>query len=321
MVVPRRLLVIANADAGTADEAARDEALAVLRAGAEVEVAATSSPEELDEVLDGVLDGEERPIVVVGGDGSLHAVVAALHRRGALADAVLGLVPLGTGNDFARTLDIPLEPAAAAEVVLAGHERELDVVVDDEGGVTVNSVHAGAGADAGEKGARWKERLGSIGVGRVNLGKLGYPIGALQTAASPPSLRVRVEVDGDLVTDVDTEVLMVAVGNGASVGGGTPITPDADPGDGLLDVLVAKPATTADRFALALRVPFGSHDDHRTVDAVRGRSVTLTGGPFRCNSDGEISEPVRSRTWQVRPAAYRMIVPAGQESGSGAPAH
>lgn len=317
MVVPRRLLVITNADAGTADEVARDEALAVLRAGAEVEVAATSSPEELDEVL----DGEDRPVVVVGGDGSLHAVVAALHRKGTLADAVLGLVPLGTGNDFARTLDIPLEPVAAAEVVIAGHERQLDVLVDDQDGVTVNSVHAGAGADAGEKGARWKERLGAIGVGRLNLGKLGYPIGALQTAANPPSLRVRVEVDGEIVTDVDTAVLMVAVGNGASVGGGTPITPDADPGDGLLDVVVARPAGAADRFALALRVPFGNHEDHRTVEAVRGRSVTLTGGPFRCNSDGEISDPVRFRTWQVLPAAYRMIVPAGQESESGVPDH
>lgn len=318
MVVPRRLLVITNADAGTADEAARDEALDVLRAGADVAVAATSSPEELDDVLDTL---EDRTVVVVGGDGSLHAVVAALHHRRLLTNTVLGLVPLGTGNDFARTLGIPLEPAAAAEVVLEGHERPLDVVVDEQDGVTVNSVHAGAGADAGAKGARWKERLGAIGVGRVNLGKLGYPIGALQTAANPPSLRVRVEVDGDLLTDVDTEVLMVAVGNGASVGGGTPITPDADPGDGLLDVLVARPASRSDRFALALRVPFGSHEEHRTVESARGRSVTVTGGPFRCNSDGEIGDPVRSRTWRVVPSAYRMIVPTGQESESGAPAH
>lgn len=315
---PRRLLVITNADAGTADEAARDEALDVLRAGADVAVAATSSPEELDEVL---ADTDDCAVVVVGGDGSLHAVVAALHRRRTLGTTLLGLVPLGTGNDFARTLEIPFEPAEAAEVVLAGHARSLDLIVDDQDGVTVNSVHAGAGADAGERGARWKGRLGSIGVGKLNLGKLGYPIGALQTAVRPPSLRLRVEVDGEVVTDVDTRVLMVAVGNGTSVGGGAPITPDADPGDGLLDVVVAKPAHAADRFALALRVPFGSHEDHRTVEAVRGRSITLTGGPFRCNSDGEIGDPVRSRTWEVHPSAYRMIVPAGQESESAPSPH
>ncbi|NYJ03013.1 YegS/Rv2252/BmrU family lipid kinase [Nocardioides thalensis] len=318
MVVPRRLLVITNADAGTADEAARDEALDVLRAGADVTVAATSSPDELDDVLTNL---EDRTVVVVGGDGSLHAVVAALHRQRTLTTTVLGLVPLGTGNDFARALDIPLEPAAAARVVLTGPDRPLDLIVDEHDDITVNSVHAGAGAAAGERGARWKERLGAIGVGRVNLGKLGYPIGALQTALNPRGLRVRVEVDGTVVSDVDTEILMVVVGNGTSVGGGAELTPEARTGDGLLDVVVAKPAGVADRLALALRVPFGTHQDHRTVEALRGRSVTVTGGPFRCNSDGEIGGPVRSRTWEVRPAAYRMIVPAGQESESGHPAH
>lgn len=314
MVVPRRLLVITNADAGTADEAARNEALDVLRAGADVTVAATSSPDELDDVLTNL---EDRTVVVVGGDGSLHAVVAALHRQRALATTVLGLVPLGTGNDFARALDIPLEPAAAAQVVLTGPDRPLDLIVDEHDDITVNSVHAGAGAAAGERGARWKERLGAIGVGRLNLGKLGYPIGALQTALNPRGLRVRVEVDGTVVSDVDTEILMVVVGNGTSVGGGAELTPEARTGDGLLDVVVAKPAGAADRLALALRVPFGTHQDHRTVEALRGRSVTVTGGPFRCNSDGEIGDPVRSRTWEVRPAAYRMIVPAGPESEAG----
>lgn len=314
MVFPRRLLVVTNADAGTADEAARDEALDVLRAGADVTVAATSSPDELDDVLTNL---EDRTVVVVGGDGSLHAVVAALHRQRVLATTVLGLVPLGTGNDFARALDIPLEPAAAAQVVLTGPDRPLDLIVDEHDDITVNSVHAGAGAAAGERGARWKERLGAIGVGRLNLGKLGYPIGALQTALNPRGLRVRVEVDGTVVSDVDTEILMVVVGNGTSVGGGAELTPEARTGDGLLDVVVAKPAGAADRLALALRVPFGTHQDHRTVEALRGRSVTVTGGPFRCNSDGEIGDPVRSRTWEVRPAAYRMIVPAGPESEAG----
>ncbi|WP_435770242.1 diacylglycerol/lipid kinase family protein [Nocardioides sp. SYSU DS0651] len=303
---PGPLLVITNADAGTADEVALTEALDVLRAATDVEVRATAAPEELDAAL---ADVDGRRIVVVGGDGSLHAVVASLHRQGRLADSVLGLVPLGTGNDFARTLCIPLEPAAAAEVVLTGEVRPLDLVVDDAEGVTVNSVHVGAGALAGARGAKWKERLGAVGVGRLNLGKLGYPIGALQTAINPPSLRVRVEVDGAVIADVDTDVLMVAIGNGASVGGGAELTPDAQPHDGLVDVLVASPARLADRLALALRLPFGRHDEHATVTAVRGRAVTISGGLFRCNSDGEIGGPVRSRTWRVEPAAYSMVVP------------
>ena len=68
------------------------------------------------------------------------------------------------------------------------------------------------------QGARWKARLG----------KIGYPIGALETALNPPTLRVLVEIDGQIAVDVDKPVLMVAVGNGASVGGGTELTPDAE---------------------------------------------------------------------------------------------
>ncbi|HWJ08357.1 MAG TPA: diacylglycerol kinase family protein [Nocardioides sp.] len=306
MPTSRAMFVITNSDAGTADREALDAALAVLREHAEVEVAATSSPDELDEALGAVGD---RTVVVAGGDGSIHAVVAALHRSGGLGGATIGLVPLGTGNDFARTLGLPLEAAAAAEVVAAGHPRRVDVVVGDQDEITVNSVHLGAGADAGAKGARWKERLGSVGVGGVNLGRLGYPIGAMQTALNPPTLRLRVEVDGEVVADLDERVLMVALGNGASVGGGTELTPDADPGDGLIDVLVATPVGTLSRLGYALRLPFGKHGEHADVRIVRGAEVRVSGTPFDCNSDGEIDGPFRERTWRVLPSAYTMLVP------------
>lgn len=307
MTRPEPLLVITNADAGTADQEYVEAALAVLRDHAEVEVCATASPEELDGRLADI--GDQR-IVVAGGDGSVHAVVGALYRADLLEGRTLALIPLGTGNDFARTLDIPLEPEAAAEVVVHGRPRPVDLIVDDDDAITVNSVHVGAGAEAGERGARWKERLGSIGVGRLNLGKLGYPIGALETAFDPPVLRVRVEVDGELVVDTDRHVLMVAVGNGASVGGGTELMPDADPHDGLIDILIARPARTRDRIGVALRLPFGRHEDHRTVQSLQGRSVEVSGTPFLCNSDGEIDGPVGRRSWRVVPGAYRMVVPA-----------
>ena len=306
MTADRGLLVITNSDAGTADQEALDAALAVLREHARGEVAATSSPDELDDVRG---DAGDRTVVVAGGDGSIHAVIAALHRRGALSGTTVGLVPLGTGNDFARTLGLPLDAAEAAGVIATGRERPTDLVVDDQDEVTVNSVHLGAGAEAGAKGARWKERLGSVGVGKVNLGRLGYPIGAVQTALNPPTLRVRVEVDGEVVADLDEKVLMVAVGNGASVGGGTELTPDADPGDGEVDVLVATPVGTLSRLGYALRLPFGRHGEHADVRIVRGSTVRVSGTPFDCNSDGEIDGPFRERAWRVLPAAYTMIVP------------
>jgi len=266
---------------------------------AEVEVRGTSGPDELAGVL---AEAGSRTVVVAGGDGSIHAVVQALHSRGDLAGRTLGLIPLGTGNDFARTLGIPLTPEEAAAVVVAGHHRPTDLVVDEDERVTVNSVHLGAGAEAGKHGARWKKRLG----------KIGYPIGALQTALNPPSLRLRVEVDDAVVVDVDRPVLMVAVGNGASVGGGTELTPDADPHDGEVDVLVATPVSPLARLGYVLRLPFARHEDHSDVAIVRGRTVRVGGTAFDCNSDGEIDGPVRSRTWRVLPAAYAMLVPEAE---------
>ncbi len=223
------LLVIVNADAGTTAEEELERALDVLRSRASVELAKTSGRGELDGVLH---RAGSRRIVVAGGDGSMHAVVAALHKRNDLARSTLGLLPMGTGNDFARAMSIPLDAAEAARVVLDGEVRPVDLLVDDTGRVVVNSVHVGAGAQASRYGARWKERLGSVGAGPVNLGRLGYPIGAAMTALNPPTLRLRVEVDGKVVNDLDQPVLMVAVGNGTSVGGGTELTPEADAQDG-----------------------------------------------------------------------------------------
>ena len=177
--------------------------------------------------------------MVAGGDGSLHAVIAALYRRHDLKSAVVGLLPMGTGNDFARTLEIPLDLAEAAQVIVSGEVRPMDLIVDELGEIVVNNVHVGAGAQASRRGARWKERLGSVGVGQVNLGRLGYPIGAVLAAFHPPSVHMHVEVDGKVVTDLDRPVLMVSVGNGAHVGGGTELTPEADPEDGKVDVMIS----------------------------------------------------------------------------------
>jgi diacylglycerol kinase (ATP) len=308
MPTPEPLLVITNSDAGTADDTALMAALGVLRGSTSVEVCATAQPGELDGALH---RAGSRPVVVAGGDGSLHAVVSALHRRRELGDRVLGLLPLGTGNDFARTLGIPLEPVAAARALIDGVVRPMDLLIDEVGQIVVNQVHLGAGAEAGRRGAPWKERLGSIGVGPVNLGRLGYPIGAVLSAVNPQVLRLRVEVDGEVVNDVDQAVLMIALGNGATVGGGLELTPDADPRNGRIDVMIARPRGTAARLAYAARLPFGSHAEHDDVVTLHASTVTVSGTEFWCSADGELYGPERHRMWRVEPAAYSMIVPKG----------
>jgi diacylglycerol kinase (ATP) len=301
------LLVITNAGAGTADQSNLDLALAVLRSSASVEIAATSNPGELDGVLH---RAGSRRIVVAGGDGSLHAVVAALHRRNELAGKTLALLPLGTGNDFARGTGIPLDIREAARLVLDGEPRPVDLIVDETGEIVVNNVHVGAGAQASRKGHRWKTRLRDIGVGRLNLGKLGYPIGALLAAVNPPSHRLRVEIDGKVVNDVDRPVLMVAVGNGASVGGGTELTPEADPESGLMDVMIARAVSPTAKLGYVAHLRKGEHHERDDVLYLRGREVSVRGEEFWVSADGEIYGPERSRTWRLEPAAYSMVLPS-----------
>ncbi|HEX5089501.1 MAG TPA: diacylglycerol kinase family protein [Nocardioides sp.] len=300
------LLVITNSAAGTADQESLEKALAILRSHTSVEVQATSNPGELNSALH---RAGSRRIVVAGGDGSLHAVVATLYRRNDLKSATLGILPLGTGNDFARSNDIPLQVEEAAHVLVDGIPRPMDLVVDEVGEVVVNNVHAGAGAQASRRGAKWKERLHAVGVGKVNLGRLGYPIGALSAAVNPPYIRVRVEVDGEVLVDLDQPILQVAVGNGAHVGGGTELTPYADPSDGRVDVMVSRAIGPLARFGYGVKLVAGRHPERDDVLYTRGSTVTVAGEEFWCSADGEIYGPERHRSWRVEPAAYSLVVP------------
>ena len=293
--------MITNADAGSSEQENLDVALAVLREHASVEVCATSNPGELDGALH---RAGSRPIVVAGGDGSIHTVVSALHRRHDLADQVLALLPLGTGNDFARTLGIPLDPGEAAMAVVTGKQRRMDLIVDELGEVVVNNVHAGASTAASRRGAQWKARLSPL-----KLGILGYPIGAAISAVRPPFVRLHIEVDGEVVADMDRHVMMVAIGNGATVGGGTAVTPDADPQDGKVDVMVSFATGPLSRVGFVAHLLRGLHERRDDVVCARGTQVTVTGEDFWIAADGEISGPETRRTWHLEPGAWTMIVP------------
>ncbi len=162
-----------NVGAGGADDKTLGAAVALLRESTPVEVCVTDGPDELEDVLDGL---GSRRLVVAGGDGSLHGVVAALSRRHQLKQTVLGLIPIGTGNDFARGAGIPLDPEEAARLILTGRIGPIDLVVDDTGDIVVNNVRIGIGAEASREGRRWKERLS----------RLGYAVGALLVVIPTP---------------------------------------------------------------------------------------------------------------------------------------
>ncbi len=290
------LLLITNSDAGSSYAEQVDAALAVLRRDVDVEVCSTSNRGELDGVLH---RRGGRRIVVAGGDGSMHAVVAALHRRHELHEVVLGLIPLGTGNDFARGSGIPLDPEEAARLVLDGEVRPVDLILDCVGEVVVNNVHVGLGAQASRKAHKWKKRLG----------RAGYAIGAALASVNPPFVRLRVEVDDEVVADFDRPILMASIGNGSDVGGGTELAPEADPEDGMLDLMVSYAIGPLARFGYAWGLKKGEHHERQDVLYVRGSTVSVSGQAFYCSADGELYGPERNRTWRVEKAAYSMVLP------------
>jgi len=291
------MLLITNAEAGSNDEESLEKALTVLRENADVEVCATSNQGELDGVLH---RRGGRQIVVAGGDGSLHAVVAALHRRHELEGAVVGLVPLGTGNDFARGANIPLDPEDAARVIVKGDVRPVDLIVDCLGDIVVNNVHVGVGARASHNAKKWKKPLG----------RLGYAVGAAIAAVNPPFVRLRIEVDGKEVADFAHPILMVAIGNGPKVGGGAEMTPRADPEDGKVDVMISFAVGPLARVGYALHFRRGEHHHRDDVLYLRASQVSITGQDFYCSADGELYGPERNRTWHVEPGAFSMPLPS-----------
>jgi len=292
------LLVLANDAAGSTDDESVEAALAVLRPRADVEVVTTSTPGKAAAAL---AERDGRRVVICGGDGSVHVVVAALYDAGDLADPV-GLIPLGTGNDLARAAGVPLDPARAAAAVLDGEPRSLDLLVDDTGAIVVNAVHLGIGAEAARTAAALKSRLG----------RLAYAVGSVTAGVREPGWRLRVEVDGGVLVDVDRPVLQVGIGVGTSVGGGSLLTPDAAPDDGLADVVVSAAVGPLARLVYGLRMPKGTHVDRRDVWTARAAAVTVTGQPFRWNADGEVHGPAARRAWTIRPAAWMLLVPTAR---------
>lgn len=290
------ILLLTNVQAGSADDKKLGAAVAVLRTSATVDVRVTSRKGELDDVLDHL---GRRQLVVAGGDGSFHGVVAALNRRDELRQTVLGLIPVGTGNDFARALGIPLDPEAAAHAVLAGKVGPIDLVVDDAGDVVVNNVRVGMGADASRQAIKWKKRLG----------RLGYAIGAAKAALRPHVLRVLILVDDELVADVDRAVLDISIGNGATVGGGLPVNPAAHPQSGQIDVMVSFAAGPIARIGYGIDLLRSQHLTRRDVLHRRGNTVSISGTAFYPGSDGEVSGPVSNRTWRVEKSAFQMTLP------------
>lgn len=290
------LLAVANADAGTATDDATAQAVEVLERSYAVTVVTTGTPDELHAALGE--HPETRHLVVLGGDGSLHAVVQALHETDRLSTTVLGLVPLGTGNDYARSIGLPDDPCKAAEIIVAGRTIDADLALQDGERIVVNASHVGIGAEAAHAARPWKKVLGP----------LGYAVGALISAISVGPAWVEVYLDGEPLP-AKHRVLQLAVGTGQYVGGGTELLPEADPTDGLLDVAVSYAVGLRRRFRYAVYLRRGEHPKLEDVIYRRATTVRVVGEELRCTCDGELIGPAPAYEWRVLPSALRLFVP------------
>jgi diacylglycerol kinase (ATP) len=242
------------------------------------------------ETLAGELAGEVDVLLVFGGDGTVHEVANGLPLPA--AGPVVVLLPAGTGNDLARGLGLPTDPVAAAEALAGGRARPVDML-DCGSRRAANGVNAGFAAAATTVLSRRTKRL---------LGPAAYVVGGVRAGIRPPTWPARVEVDGQVV---EAEALAVVVGNGGSFGGGRWLLPDADPGDGLLDVLLVPAGASKAKLARALAMDKRLPDD---LPRLRGPSATVA-TDMPCRLDGEPAPTPGSVT--VLPAAWQVLAPAG----------
>ncbi|MGW0912876.1 diacylglycerol kinase [Streptomyces sp. NPDC002784] len=267
-----QLLVVIDPVARNTDGEAVRIAKDVLSAGAATKVCLPEGPEEFARML--ARRGSRRP-VVVGDDRALMRAVSLLHRRRELAGCALSVVPVGAALSLAGALGVPTGTVAAARAVLDGVERRLDLLVDDSDGVVLGALRIPALPPTGSAetvdGRPWLRTYQS-------LVRTLVPARPAPVPSGPGPTRLRVEVDGVTLVDLDQPVEGVAV------------TPH---GSGTASVEVRPVSVGAEAAPLL----------------ARGRRVTVSGADFRYRADATEAGPVRRRTWTVWEGALGLVVP------------
>ncbi|WP_177240226.1 diacylglycerol kinase [Streptomyces monashensis] len=276
-----QLLVIIDPAARQTDGESVRIAKDVLSAGAAAKVCLPDGPAEFARALG--RRGSRRP-VVIGDDHALLRAVTLLHRERELAGCGLSVVPVGEAGETSLTqsLGVPGGAVAAARAVLDGTERRLDLLVDDSDGVVLTGLaipparRVPAPEPVASAAGRWYRTL----LART----LPARPPRLPAVPAPGPTRLRVQLDGETLVDLDEplESLTVTPGAPGTSGGGT------------AEVEFRPLSVGAE--ATPLRAC--------------GRTVTVTGPDFRYRADGAVSGPVRRRTWRLAEAAWGLVLPS-----------
>lgn len=296
---PRRALLIVNERSRTGREAARQAEQALAESGIAFDRGAGSGEQDPCAAIR-TAKGSVDCVVLGGGDGTLNAALPALLETG----LPLGVIPLGTANDFARTLDLPLDPAEAVRIIAAGSLKSVDVG-EVNGLPFLNVASVGFGVDltralSSDSKRRW--------------GKLGYLVAGLRVLGRMRPFHVTVTV-GDNVHRCRT--VHLAVGNGRHYGGGMILSEDAAIDDNRLDVYSLEVPGVWALLKILPSLRFGRHGRWAEVETMAGQDVTVeTHRPRSVNADGEIVTRTPAH-FRVLPGSLQVYAPE-QAAGSGA---
>lgn len=269
------------------------------RRGWQITTLETATPGQATGLTRSAIDGGAGTILAVGGDGTVHEVANGFLWDGRVRDdARLGIVPAGTGMDFARNLGLRRGVRAALGTLLAGNERRIDVgLALPSGRLFVNFVETGLGANVVAREAEFREGWP---------GRASFFLAAIGAALDEDNLAVRMTVDGELV--YEGPLVSAVVANGRYFGGGMKIAPYASMVDGLFDVLILGDFTRFELLSQIWKVYPGVHIRHRKVLWLTGHEVDIE--PLersRLDLDGELDGPGPYHV-SLLPKALRVLV-------------
>jgi len=300
-----RARVIVNPVAGAGRTAKKwPQIMALLKGtGLHFEHDLTEAPGHAIELAKSAAKKGYQLVVSVGGDGTINEIVNGLHDAGSMADVLLGIISTGTGSDYIRTIGIPRSHREACRCLTSPRRLTVDLGVVEyvNRGQTAKRLFvnfAGLGFDA-EVVKATTQRFKALGA------LPSYLLGLLTTLVFYQGKRVTLKLDGQAE---ERKVCVILMGNGKYGGGGMLATPDADPMDGLLDVLIIDDLSKPDLLWSLPRVYRGTHLTHPKVTVTRAREIEiLPGEPMSLQADGELLGEIPAR-FEVLPAALNVII-------------
>jgi len=260
---------------------------------------AIRDPARLPETVREILDDASgyRFLILGGGDGSVSSVVDFLADR----DAVLGLLPLGTANDFARTLEIPQDIDGACLAIADGKVVDVDLGLAGDN-YYVNVASVGLGVEATRALSPWLKK---------STGPLAYPVAAIRAFLGHEPFSARLTFpDGDHEPVECGRLLQVAVGNGRFYGGGMVVAPESGIDDRTLDVYAIELGRQRDLLGVARYLKSGDFIRMDSVRHFRTSRVRLETDPdLPINIDGEVVTRT-PQDFSVDHNALKVIVPS-----------